>query len=257
VARDRGFVWTGALLFLLSATATVAWCGSMDGGMPMPGGWTMSMAWMRMPGQSWPAAAAMFLGMWLVMMAAMMLPSLVSMLSRYRRGLRERGASGLAVATLLVSVGYFAVWAGFGVAVYPFGIALAAAEMRSTALAEAVPLLAGVALVLAGAAQLSRFKGRQLARCRDSLSCCAPPARGALSALRHGLHLGLHCSLCCAGLIGALLVAGVMDLRAMAAVTAAITLERLTPRPRRFAHATGVLVMAAGVVAIARAVRAA
>src|SRR5262245_29795281 len=108
----------------------------MDGGMPMPGGWTMSMAWMRMPGQSWPAAAATFLGMWLVMMAAMMLPSLVSMLASYRRGLRERGASGLAAATLLVSAGYFGVWAGFGAAVYPLGVALAAAEMRSPALAE-------------------------------------------------------------------------------------------------------------------------
>jgi hypothetical protein len=42
--------------------------------MPMPGGWTMSMAWMRMPGQTWPGAAASFLGMWVVMMVAMMLP---------------------------------------------------------------------------------------------------------------------------------------------------------------------------------------
>jgi len=50
------------------------------GEMPMPGGWTMSMAWMRMPGQTWPGAAASFLGMWIVMMVAMMLPSLVPML---------------------------------------------------------------------------------------------------------------------------------------------------------------------------------
>ena len=42
----------------------------------MPGGWTMSMVWMRMPGQTWPGAAASFLGMWVVMMVAMMLPSL-------------------------------------------------------------------------------------------------------------------------------------------------------------------------------------
>ena len=56
----------------------------MDG-MPMPGGWTMSMTWMRMPGQTWPGAAASFLGMWIVMMVAMMLPSLVPMLWRYRK----------------------------------------------------------------------------------------------------------------------------------------------------------------------------
>ena len=45
----------------------------------MPGGWTMAMAmaWTRMPGQTWPGAAASFLGMWVVMMVAMMLPSVV------------------------------------------------------------------------------------------------------------------------------------------------------------------------------------
>ena len=58
---------------------------SAMGEMPMPGGWTMSMAWMRMPGQTWPGAAASFFGMWIVMMVAMMLPSLVPMLWRYRQ----------------------------------------------------------------------------------------------------------------------------------------------------------------------------
>jgi predicted metal-binding membrane protein len=53
--------------------------------MPMPGASPMSMAWMRMPGQTWPDAAASFLGMWVVMMVAMMLPSLVPMLWRYRQ----------------------------------------------------------------------------------------------------------------------------------------------------------------------------
>ena len=49
---ERVFLATNALLFLASAAGTIAWCGSMSvGGMPMPGGWTMSMAWMRMPGQ--------------------------------------------------------------------------------------------------------------------------------------------------------------------------------------------------------------
>ena len=64
---------------------------SAMGGMPMPGGWTMSMPWMRMPGQSWPAAAASFLGMWIVMMAAMMLPSLVPMLLALPPGRRRVG----------------------------------------------------------------------------------------------------------------------------------------------------------------------
>src|SRR5262249_5161759 len=72
---------------------TVAWCGSMSamGEMPMPGGWTMSMAWMPACGQTWPGAAASFIGMWAVMMVAMMLPSLVPILWRCR-GARGRGS---------------------------------------------------------------------------------------------------------------------------------------------------------------------
>ena len=83
----RSVFGVSVLLFAASAAGTIVWCTSMSeqGKMPMPGGWTMSMAWMRMPGQTWLGAAASFLGMWIVMMVAMMLPSLVSMLWRYRQ----------------------------------------------------------------------------------------------------------------------------------------------------------------------------
>jgi predicted metal-binding membrane protein len=85
-ASQRAFLGVSGLLFAASAAATIGWSASMPAmcGMPMPGGWTMSMAWMRMPGQTWSGAAASFLGMWVVMMVAMMLPSLVPMLWRYR-----------------------------------------------------------------------------------------------------------------------------------------------------------------------------
>ena len=77
-ASQQAFWGVSALLFAVGAAVTVVWCTSMPpmGEMPMPGGWTMSMAWMRMPGQTWPGAAASFLGMWVAMMVAMMLPSL-------------------------------------------------------------------------------------------------------------------------------------------------------------------------------------
>ena len=67
-ASQQAFFGVSALLFAASATVTVVCCASMSamGEMPMPGGWTMLMAWMRMPGQTWPAAAASFLGMWVV-----------------------------------------------------------------------------------------------------------------------------------------------------------------------------------------------
>ena len=94
---ERAFFGVSALLFATSAAVTVAWCASMSamGGMPMPGGWTMSMAWMRMPDQSWVGAAVSFLAMWVVMMVAMMLPSLVPMLRRYRQAVGRAGDTRL------------------------------------------------------------------------------------------------------------------------------------------------------------------
>ena len=73
------FFGVSALLLAASVAVTIFWSASISamGEMPMPGDWTMSMAWMRMPGQTWAGAAASFLGMWVVMMVAMMLPSVV------------------------------------------------------------------------------------------------------------------------------------------------------------------------------------
>ena len=222
----------------------------------MPGGWTMSMAWMRMPGQTWPGAAASFLGMWVVMMVAMMLPSLVPMLWRYRQAVGRTGETRLGRLTALVGVGYFFVWTVFGMAAFPLGVALAAIEMQQPALARAVPIAVGVVVLIAGALQLTAWKARHLACCREA------PGRGrtlpadAGTAWRHGLRLGLHCSHCCAGLMAILLVIGVMDLRAMAVVAAAITVERLAPAGERVARAIGAVVVGAGLFLIARASRA-
>ena len=244
-----------ALLFAASTAVTLVWCGSMSGmgDMPMPGGWTMSMAWMRMGGQSWPGAAASFLAMWVVMMVAMMLPSLVPMLWRYRQAVGGAGEARAGRLTALVGAGYFAVWTVVGMAAFPLGVALAALEMQRPALARAVPTAVGVVVLIAGALQLTAWKARQLACCRQAhwRGLTLPPDAG--TAWRHGLRLGLHCARCCAGLTAILLVIGVMDLRAMAVVTAAITLERLAPAGARVARAIGAVAVTAGLLLIARA----
>ncbi|HEX3127721.1 MAG TPA: DUF2182 domain-containing protein [Thermoanaerobaculia bacterium] len=249
-ASQQAFLGVSALLFTASTAGTIIWCASMSGGMPMTGGWTMSMAWMRMPGQTWPGAAASFLAMWVLMMVAMKLPSLVPMLWRCRESVARQGGTRLGRLTALVGVGYFFVWTMIGMAAFPLGIALADAEMQHPALARAVPIAAGVVVLLAGAFQFSAWKARHLACCR---ACRALPT-DAGSAWRQGLRLGLHCSQCCAGLMSILLVIGVMDLRAMAAVGAAITAERLAPAGERVARATGAVAIAAGLVLVARAV---
>jgi predicted metal-binding membrane protein len=155
--------------------------------------------------------------------------------------------------TALVGVGYFFVWTVFGMAAFPLGVALAAVEMQLPALARAVPIAVGVVVLIAGALQFTAWKAHHLACCREA------PGRGrtlpadAGTAWRHGLRLGLHCVHCCAGLMVIVLVIGVMDLRAMAVVTAAITVERLAPAGERVAQATGAVVAGAGLFLIAQA----
>jgi predicted metal-binding membrane protein len=182
-----------------------------------------------------------------------MLPSLAPMLWRYRQAVDGTGETRLTLLTALVSVGYFFVWTATGIAAFPLGVALAEVEMRLPTLARAVPIAVGVVVLIAGALQFTAWKAHHLACCREA------PGRGrtlpadAGTAWRHGMRLGLHCSCCCAGLTVILLVIGVMDLRTMAVVTAAITLERLAPAGERIARATGAVVVGAGLLLIARA----
>lgn len=240
-ASDHAFLAASALFFVVCAVVTVAWCASMD---------AMGGTWVRMPGQTWPAAAASFLGAWVVMMGAMMLPPLVPMLRGYRRAVSESAVARLGRLTAIVGLGYFVVWALFGAVVFPTGLALAEMEMRHPGLARAVPIAAGAVVLLAGLFQLSPWKARHLASCRNSPRTL--PGDGA-TAWRHGLHLGLHCCACCVGLMAVLLVVGVMDLGAMALVAAAIAAERLGPSGGRVPHAVGVVVAGGGVVLIVRA----
>lgn len=225
--------------------------------MPMPGGWSMSMMWMRMPGQSWLGAACAFVAMWAPMMAVMMLPSLLPMLRGYRRAIGGAGARRRAGLTALVAAGYLLVWSAFGLTAFPAGAALAALEMQHPALARAVPIAVGVVVLLAGGLQLTAWKARLLACCRHEPAgggggAGAFPADAA-SAWRHGLRLGLLCGKCCLGPTAVLLAAGVMDLRAMLVVTAAVTAERVLPGGERIARALGSVALGAGMFMIARA----
>jgi len=220
----------------------------------MPGGWTMSMAWMKMPGQTWLDAAAAFLGMWTVMMAGMMLPSLVAMLLSYRQVLRAGSeAAPLGRFTILAGAGYFFVWTAVGTLAYPLGVLLAAAVMRWAALARSVPLATGCILLLAGCLQLTSWKSRQLQCCREAPHGFARRPPGGGTAWRHGLLLGVRCASCCSSFMIVLLVTDVMSLGVMSLVATAITLERVVPRPEAIARSSGAVVLAAGVLAIARA----
>jgi predicted metal-binding membrane protein len=210
----------------------------------------MSMMWMRMPGQTWPGVAASFLGMWTVMMVAMMLPSLVPELWRYRAVVGSVGAARLGWQTALVGIGYFFVWTALGAVVFPVGVAVASIVARQPALARVVPIAVGLVVVAAGALQFTAWKARRLS-CRGESATSPPGNAGA--AWRHGIRLGVECAHCCAGLMVIPLVMGMMDLRVMAAVTVAITAERLVPARVRVARGVGVVGVAVGMLLIVRA----
>lgn len=103
------------------------------------------------------------------MMVAMMLPSLVPMLRRYRQAIDSTGGTHLDRLTAPAGVGYFFVWTVFAMAAYLLGVALAAAGMRYPPLARAVPFRSrrGVVLI-AGALQFTTRKARHLACCRSA-----------------------------------------------------------------------------------------
>jgi predicted metal-binding membrane protein len=255
-ASEQVFVGVSVILFLLSSAVTVLWCRSMPGmgGMPMPGGWKMSMAWMRMPGQTWIGGAASFLAMWVMMMAAMMLPSLTPMLRRYRESVSRTRDTPLGRLTTLAGAGYLFVWAVFGLVVFPIGVAVATVEMERPALARTVPLMTGAVVLIAGAFQFTKWKAHYLTCCREAPGRDVLPARAG-AAWRLGLQFGVHCGLSCANLTAILLAVGIMDLRAMGVVTAAITAERLAPGGERVARAIGAVAVGAGLSLILRAAR--
>jgi len=171
---------------------------------------------------------------------------------------RYRESAGATTGTLdrltaLIGAGYFVVWTALGAAVYPVGAALAEMAMQRPGLSRAVPAAIGSIVLIAGALQFTRWKARRLACCRSMLGHEGALPRDAGGAWRLGLRVGLQCFACCGNLMLILLLAGVMDLTAMTAMTAAITLERVAPAGLRVARAVGLVAVVAGVLLIARA----
>ncbi|TAL56766.1 DUF2182 domain-containing protein [Pandoraea sp.] len=257
-SAGRAFLGVSALLFAASAALIVMWSSAAPGmrGMAMSGG--ASMLWMPMPGQTWLGMATSFTAMWSVMMVAMMLPSLAPMLWRYRLSLDATGTRHPGGLSALAGLAYFFLWAALGVIAFALGALFTTAQMRVPALAQLAPAATGLVMLAAGALQFSAWKSRHLACCRPAAreaygACGGAPAPGVRAALRHGLRLGRHCVLCCAGLTASLLAVGVMDVRAMTLVGIGITAERLLPGGARVARVVGLVAIGAGVFFIARA----
>jgi predicted metal-binding membrane protein len=247
-------IYFGAIaVFLATLAYTLYSVRTMSGGMPMPGGWVMSMMWMPMPGQSTPAAAIMFIAMWTSMMIVMMLPSAMPMILIYRRVITRRGESNPSLRSAVMISGYFLVWAAFGALTFVAGYLLANLEMAFASLSRAVPAIAGVTLILCGLYQWTPWKSSCLKHCQDPISLVAAHLRtGWRGSLALGLHHGATCAACCWSLMIIQIILGMMNLFVMAAITLVIAAEKLFPHGAAVAKLVGAGAGLAGIAAILR-----
>jgi predicted metal-binding membrane protein len=200
--------------------------------------WAVSVARMRgmmVESGVGPAGLAFFVGFWATMTAAMMLPSAAPTVV-----LVARIAGGARQAVAFVG-GYVLLWVGFGLVAYAALRALPGLSRRE--------LIAGAAIVAAGAYQLTPLKRGCLRRCRTPLGFVAHRWReGPLGPVRLGVEHGVLCVGCCAGLMAVVFALGLMSLVGMAVVTLAIAAEKLLPGGERLSVAVAVGLVALGVL---------
>jgi predicted metal-binding membrane protein len=173
-----------------------------------------------------------FLGLWLTMMVAMMLPSVAPMVLIFARVHARRSAAGGrdTVPTWVFVSGYLAVWTAYGVAAY--GLFLVPRQWGASFLEwdGGGRYAAGGVIVAAGAYQLTPAKDVCLRHCRSPLHFLAHRWRdGTLGALRLGVVHGSYCVGCCFGLFVILLAVGAMSLFWMAVIAAVILVEKVLP----------------------------
>ncbi|RSS82349.1 DUF2182 domain-containing protein [Streptomyces sp. WAC06614] len=216
------------------------------------------LAWVLVVGQARGMAAVpgtmgmalpLFLLLWVVMMIAMMFPSVAPVAITWARSIGRSSAGAVRVARLTEFVcGYLLAWTAFGLVTY--GILAAAGPL----VAEHPDLgrwLGAGAFLLAGFQQLGPLKDVCLRHCRSPMGQLVRYAgfRPRARDLRVGLHHGLYCVGCCWGLMLVLVPLGVMNVAAMAAVAVVIFAEKLWRRGPLFATVVGVAFLALGVLA--------
>jgi predicted metal-binding membrane protein len=173
-----------------------------------------------------------YVGVWVTMMAAMMLPSAAPMVLLFHRVSAERARRGQSfVPTWLFVLSYLAVWTVYGLVAY--GLYRLVVHFGSDFLAwdRGGPYVAGAAIGIAGIYELTPLKSVCLRHCRSPLSFVLGGWReGRLGAVRMGIQHGDYCVGCCWGLMVVLFALGVMSLTWMAVVAGLIFAQKILPR---------------------------
>ncbi|MEX2047344.1 MAG: DUF2182 domain-containing protein [Chloroflexota bacterium] len=205
-----------------------------------------TLAWIALIAGTPMSDPPTFLVAWVVMMAAMMLPSSAPMFLLFRLSAND-GRSG-ELRTLLFGAGYLLVWAVVG------AVVLVAQRLLDVAVSlELRPL--GVALVLlaAGAYQFTPLKATCLRTCQTPADFLVRHWRaGTLGALRLGLDHGLYCFGCCWALMAVLVAAGGMGLAWVALIALIVLVEKLVPQAIWFSRAVGVAFVLGAVLVLLR-----
>jgi predicted metal-binding membrane protein len=181
-----------------------------------------------------------FLGVWTLMMAAMMLPALAPLTSMYLRSIRAvRNRPVRAIRTAGLVGGYLLTWAGFGVGAY---VAAALAALLAEDAPDIAPWVGAGVLVAAGVYQLTPLKDFCLRHCRSPVAFLLHVSgyKGRLRDVRVGIYHGAYCVGCCWGLMVVLIAVGVMNLAWMAVLTVVIFLEKTWKYGPTFSRITGV-----------------
>jgi predicted metal-binding membrane protein len=202
-------------------------------------------AQLTMPMSDWSAAnwLAVFI-MWAVMMAAMMLPTTVPMVSVFGALNKTRGEAGRTVAFV---AGYLALWTAFGASATAAQWVLQARGLLSPMIVSMSPVLSGALLVIAGIFQFTPLKHACLRTCRAPLGFLLTDWRAGLwGAARMGIRHGFYCLGCCWALMALLFVGGAMNLLWVAALTLLVAMEKLAPKGDILAKALGALMIGAG-----------
>jgi predicted metal-binding membrane protein len=225
------------LIALLLGLAAVGWWSTaqrMEGMDEGPGTDLGALGW--------------FLGVWVVMMAAMMFPSVAPTVALYARMANRRWRG----APILFAAGYLVAWTAAGLLAY--GLFALGREALGAQLAwdGGGRWLAGATLAAAAVYELTPLKDVCLAKCRSPLGFLLGAWRdGPRGALELGVRHGAWCVGCCWALMAALFALGVMSLAWMAFVAALIAFEKTFPSARLVTYATAVVLAALAVVLVA------
>jgi len=191
-----------------------------------------------------------FLSIWVVMMAAMMFPSVAPTVLVFARVSRERARRGQAafVPTWTFVAGWLSVWATYGLVAYGVFRLIKFLDPGFLGWDEAGPYVAGGAVAVGGLYQLTPLKDLCLRHCRTPLHFVFHGWReGRLGALRMGGEHGLYCVGCCWGLFIILFAVGVMSLFWMAVIAAVIFAEKVVPHGNRLSRVFAVGFVALGI----------